>query len=174
MDDISLSDAELEPDADVVLRHRLVINNGAALDESLSRIALALPFAQHQTVTSPAHPTPNIDDDLTRELAFYKQARDAVLTGRKQLVADGIPFTRPSDYFAEMIKSDGHMDRVRERLLEEAGRKKNSEDARKQRDLKKFGKQVQQEKLLQRQHEKKDTMDKIKSLKSGACDWGLC
>ena len=44
-------------------------------------------------------------------------------------------------------------------------RKKAAAEARRQRDLKKFGKQVQVAKLQQRAKEKRDTMEKINTLK---------
>ena len=69
------------------------------------------------------------------------------------------------DYFAEMVKSDEHMDKLRNKLLTEAANKKASEDAKKQRQLKKFGKQVQHETLQSRQKEKRETLERIKSLK---------
>lgn len=31
-----------------------------------------------------------------------------------------IPFTRPNDYYAEMVKSDEHMERIRTKLVDEA------------------------------------------------------
>lgn len=42
---------------------------------------------------------------------------------------------------------------------------KKSEEARKQRDLKKYGKQIQHEKLKQREMEKKGFQDKIQGIK---------
>lgn len=81
------------------------------------------------------------------------------------LKKEGVPFTRPGDYFAEMVKSDEHMGRIKKKLYDEAANKKASAEARKQRDLKKFGKQVQVAKLQQRQKEKRETLEKINSLK---------
>ena len=52
-------------------------------------------------------------------------------------MAAGVPFSRPDDFFAEMIKSDEHMAKVRQRLLDEAASMQAAERARKQRDLKK-------------------------------------
>lgn len=66
---------------------------------------------------------------------------------RKMILQAKIKFTRPDDYFAEMLKTDAHMEKVRERLIDEAQGMKKSEDAKKQRLLKKFGKQVQQQKV---------------------------
>ena len=76
-----------------------------------------------------------------------------------------IPFSRPSDYYAEMVKSDEHMERVRTKLVEEAQGIKKSEAAKKQRELKKYGKQIQVEKIKQREIEKKSFMDKTAGVK---------
>ena len=62
-----------------------------------------------------------------------------------------MPFTRPSDYFAEMVKSDAHMERIRQRLLDESATIKRSDEKRKEREGKKFGKQVQVEKQKERE-----------------------
>jgi len=62
-----------------------------------------LPFGSPGSDGSPN----DIHDDLKRELAFYNTALDAVLQARIQCGEYSIPFTRPSDFFAEMIKSDG-------------------------------------------------------------------
>ncbi|KAG4216565.1 hypothetical protein PC116_g34954, partial [Phytophthora cactorum] len=64
-----------------------------------------------------------------------------------------------------MVKDDGHMEKVKAKLIEEASAKKASAEARKQRDLKKFGKQVQVAKLQERQKAKRETLEKIKTLK---------
>ena len=51
--------------------------------------------------------TLDIHDDLKREVAFYDLALEAVQQGRKKCQQAGIPFSRPGDFFAEMVKSDG-------------------------------------------------------------------
>jgi rRNA-processing protein EBP2 len=107
----------------------------------------------------------DVEDDLNRELSFYKQSLDAVKDARAKLKKEGVPFTRPTDYFAEMVKSEEQMGKVKAKLVDEAARKKASADARRQRDLKKFGKAVQVAKLQERDRTKRDTMDKINSLK---------
>lgn len=98
-------------------------------------------------------------------LRRYKQALHAAIEGRKRTDALNIPFTRPADFFAEMVKTDEHMERVRQKLLDERAGIKASEEAKKQRELKKFGKKVQVEKLLERQKRKKDMADKVKGLR---------
>lgn len=108
---------------------------------------------------------PDIEDDLNRELAFYQQSLTAAQEARSLLKKEGVPFSRPTDYFAEMVKSDEHMTRVKKVLVDAAASKKASAEARKQRDLKKFGKAVQMEKQKERAKEKRDTLDRINSLK---------
>ena len=80
-----------------------------------------------------------------------------------------LPFTRPADYFAEMVKSDSHMERIRQRLLDESAGMKRSEEKRKEREGKKFGKQVQLEKIKERQQSKKEIEERLKGLKRSEC-----
>ncbi|KXJ93100.1 eukaryotic rRNA processing protein EBP2-domain-containing protein [Microdochium bolleyi] len=174
-DDIPMSDLEdLDDDEkdDLVPHQRLTINNTTALLAALNRISIptdkSVSFITHQTVVS-SEPTAgkieDIQDDLKRELAFYAQSLEAAKRGRALLKAEGVPFARPTDYFAEMVKDDDHMGKVKAKMIEEASAKKASAEARKQRELKKFGKQVQHAKLQERNKAKKDTLDKIQSLK---------
>lgn len=51
-------------------------------------------------------------DEFKRESMFHRQAQAAVLEGIKRLKSLGIPIRRPDDYFAEMAKSDDHMQKV--------------------------------------------------------------
>ncbi|SMR49552.1 unnamed protein product [Zymoseptoria tritici ST99CH_3D1] len=170
-EDIPLSDIESlasEDRGDVIPHQRLTINNTAALQRSLKAFALpsSLPFSATQSVTS-AEPVQiaDVEDDLNRELAFYRQSLNAVTEARTKLKKEGVPFTRPTDYFAEMVKSEEQMGKVRSKLLDETARKKASADARRQRDLKKFGKAVQVAKLQDRAKEKTATLDRIQTLK---------
>jgi rRNA-processing protein EBP2 len=109
-------DSDMEEDGDIVPYQRKPHkDNHAALTQALSTFALpfsTLPFNQHLSVTSTEDVTVDVNDDLNRELAFYKQALEAATIGRKKLLAEGVPFSRPSDYFAEMVKDDEHMDKV--------------------------------------------------------------
>lgn len=174
--DIALSDLEDMADSDredLFVKTKLSINNQPALLASLKRIALPrdignVPFSTHQIVAS-SEPTASkiedISDDLNRELQLYAQSLEAAKKARALLRAEGVPFSRPKDYFAEMLKDDGHMEKVKAKLVEEATAKKASAEARKQRDLKKFGKQVQVAKLQERHKQKRETLEKIKALK---------
>ncbi|KAI8909955.1 eukaryotic rRNA processing protein EBP2-domain-containing protein [Powellomyces hirtus] len=152
------------------LVEKVYANNTTALlsrleDIRIDQAGMKVPWIETQSVTSPdvldLEPA-DVHDDLKRELAFYKQALFAATEGRKRIRAAGVPFSRPDDFFAEMVKSDEHMAKVRQRLLDEAASIQAAERARKQRDLKKFGKKVQQEKLAERAKTKKSEMEKVK------------
>lgn len=174
-EDIPMSDLEdldEEDKEDLIPHTRLTINNTSALLAALERISLPtgknIPFATHQSIVSAsatAESIPDVSDDLQRELAFYSQCLEAAQQGRAKLLAEGVPFSRPKDYFAEMVKEDAHMEKIKAKLVEEASSRKAAAEARKLRDLKKFGKQVQVAKLQERQKEKRETLEKIKTLK---------
>ena len=57
------------------------------------------------------------------------------------------------------------MERIRSRLLDEAAGMKASEEAKKLRHMKKFGKSVQHAKLAERQKEKKAMGEKVKEFR---------
>lgn len=64
-----------------------------------------------------------------------------------------------------MVKTDAHMERIRQRLLDESAGIKKSDEKRKEREGKKFGKQVQIEKLKEREKSKKEMEERLKGLK---------
>lgn len=172
-EDIPLSDIDEEADGaeDIIPYQRLTINNTAALTKALTSIALptaSMPFSEHLTLSTPAAvDIPDINDDLNRELALYSQSLSAVQEARRLLKKEDkdFPFSRPSDYFAEMVKDDEQMARVKSRLIESAASKQASADAKKQRGLKKFGKAVQQQREQERAQDKRKMMDTVKNLK---------
>jgi len=90
-----------------------------------------LPFRENRdSKTNPL----DIHDDLKREVAFYNAALEAVNLARTKFRKGGIPFARPDDFFAEMVKTDEHMASVKDRLIFEnkkieavAQRKSNKE-----------------------------------------------
>jgi rRNA-processing protein EBP2 len=175
--DVPVSDLEDSDLEDTVPYQKMTINNGPALVASRTRIAVVkkpktTPFHHHNSLVSSLPPVsesiPDPNDDLTRELEFYRIARTAVLSARDLLKSEGVPFSRPADYFAEMVKTDEHMGRVKQKMYSEAAGKKAAEEARKLRDARKFGKAVQVAKEQERAKEKKTTLDRIKELKRSA------
>jgi rRNA-processing protein EBP2 len=98
-------------------------------------------------------------------LFSYKQALHSAQAAKALAAKHNLPFTRPSDYFAENVKSDSHMERIRVRLLNEKTGIAQSEQKRREREGKKFGKQVQLEKQKERERDKKDMEERLKGLK---------
>ncbi|KAJ3296439.1 rRNA-processing protein and EBNA1-binding protein ebp2 [Rhizoclosmatium sp. JEL0117] len=175
-DDEDEDDDEDDDDADNN-KPKVFKNDKIALRAKLDHIRLdntpgaVLPWIEFQRVTAskPLDLLPaEVDNDLKREMAFYKQALEAALVGYKELRKLNVPVHRPDDYYAEMIKSDEHMNMVRQKLVDEANAIAASEKAKKLRDAKKFGKKVQQEKLLERQKSKREELDKVKLLRKKA------
>ena len=101
-------------------------------------------------------------------LCSYKQALHGAKAARALAADHHLPFTRPDDFFAEMVKTDAHMERIRQRLLDESAGIAKSEARRREREGKKIGKQVQLEKLKERERSKKDMEERLKSLKRSA------
>jgi len=125
----------------------------------------SLPWTETLSTAYPSTHAVDVENDLDRELAFYKQALFSAEKAKELAVKNNLPFTRPSDYFAEMVKSDAHMERIRQRLLDENAVIKKSEEKKREREGKKFGKQVQVEKLKERERGKKELDERLKGLK---------
>lgn len=78
----------------------------------------------------------------------------------------GIPAIRPDDYFAEMIKRDVHMKRVKAHLLGKKKRIEEAQERRRIRDQQKFGKKTQLNALKEKLEKKKQTLEAIKYWKN--------
>ncbi|KAL6618538.1 eukaryotic rRNA processing protein EBP2-domain-containing protein [Neocallimastix sp. 'constans'] len=103
------------------------INDTAALNKRYNDIRLdipgvKIPWIELQTITYNKDlgiDDKTVHDDLKRELAFYEQGLAAALEGRKKYKALNKPFSRPNDYFAEMVKTDEQMSKIRQNMIEE-------------------------------------------------------
>ncbi|KAI8092567.1 putative rRNA-processing protein ebp2 [Halteromyces radiatus] len=176
LEDSQNTDQESEDEDDIKEQEQYIPKNDEdALRRLTDKLRLKdLPWIETMQVTSTKpieiKQDDNQDQDMARELAFYQQALEAARIARDKFKELDVPFSRPDDYYAEMLKSDEHMAKIRQRLLDEAARNKASEEAKRQRLLKKFGKKVQVQKQLDRQKEKAQTLDKIKLLKRKRAD----
>ncbi|XP_054645713.1 probable rRNA-processing protein EBP2 isoform X1 [Dunckerocampus dactyliophorus] len=110
------------------------------------------------------------DDDFQREMFFYRQAQATVLEALPLLNKHNVSTKRPDDYFAEMAKSDQHMQKIRKKLLSKQAMLEKSEKAKKIREQRKFGKKVQIEVIQKRQKEKKAMMSSVKKYQKGMTD----
>jgi len=108
-----------------------------------------------------------VHNDFKREMLFYRQAQAAVLEGLPRLQSMNVMTKRPEDYFAQMAKSDDHMNKIRAKLLSKEQGQERAEKIKKLRELKKYGKKVQLEVQQKRQKEKKDMLDEMKKIRKG-------
>eukprot|EP00741_Cyanophora_paradoxa_P005330 tig00000880_g5169.t1 len=159
-------EAELERLALEGLRNkgsRPHVNNTAALLQKLEDIKLPDDAWIETLAITPERPVTveNPEDDLGREVAFYEAALAGVKAAQKILDDAQVPFRRPADYFAEMVKSDTHMLKIKNRLLEEKKRIEGAAERRRQRELAKFGKQVQVKREQEKAQQKKKNISDI-------------
>ncbi|XP_071732687.1 probable rRNA-processing protein EBP2 homolog [Rutidosis leptorrhynchoides] len=160
------SGSESEGDEDVKLAEpsKTAIYNKEGILDKLNDIIwpedvewihkLSLDIEQEQQV--------DVNDDLAREMAFYTQAIEGTRQAFVKFQSMGLPFLRPTDYYAEMVKTDSHMEKIKGRLLSEKKRIEEAEERRKMRDNKKKAKEVQAEKQKERVKQKKDEIESVK------------
>eukprot|EP00249_Psilotum_nudum_P010250 c22428_g1_i1 orf=153-794(+) len=140
------------------------IYNTVGLHEKLEEIGWPqdVDWIQHLTVSFQQPNEIDVNDDLSREMAFYTQALEGTRDAYNKLELMGIPFLRPEDYYAEMVKTDAHMLKVKDKLLFQKKTLEEAEERRKARETKKFAKAVQAQKLKERVKQKKEEIDSVK------------
>lgn len=182
---IAFSKGLLKPGINVEVQSRAeAINDVDGLTQTLELLKNDLPWIERMDVSAAPLRAPKpmleqlgenpddltgdqVEDDFKREMKFYRQAQTAVLEGIPKLHRLGIKTRRPDDYFAQMAKTDLHMKKVREKLLEKQLSMERSEKAKKLRELRKYGKKVQQEVLQKRHKEKKEMLEQVKKYRKG-------
>lgn len=113
---------------------------------------------------------PEVDpvlNDFKREIEFQRQAQGAVIEGIARLHELKIETKRPDDYFAEMAKSDEHMQKVRKFLLAKQEGQAKSERVRQLREQRKMAKILQKQTNEKRAAEKKKMLDEVKAFRKG-------
>ncbi|XP_045764932.1 probable rRNA-processing protein EBP2 homolog [Maniola jurtina] len=106
-------------------------------------------------------------NEFKRENLLHRQAQAAVLDGIKRLKELNIPTRRPDDYFAEMAKSDEHMQKVRKSLMSKQAAQARTEKVRQLRDQKKIAKRVQIDSKLKQATDKKQMLEQLKRVRKG-------
>lgn len=109
-------------------------------------------------------------NDFKREMMFHRQAQSAVLEAIPRLKQMGIATKRPDDYFAEMAKTDDHMQKVRQALMKRQVETQQKERVRQLRIQRKEGKAIQTQVRVERQKEKKEILDQVKKARKGMSD----
>lgn len=120
--------------------------------------------AKIKSFTSDEDPVLN---DFRREMTFHRQAQAAVVEGISRLHALNIPTKRPDDYFAEMAKTDEHMQKVRSNLAAKQQGQAKSERLKQIREQRKMGKLIQRQARVQKDTDKREMLDKLKKFRKG-------
>ncbi|KJH47690.1 eukaryotic rRNA processing protein EBP2 [Dictyocaulus viviparus] len=159
----------------IALKKRPIIKKCAEIREKIAEFAEKLPWIETLDITTKSELTKEmINSDFDREMQLvlheccsYHQAEKAVQLAVPRLLSLGVKVIRPSDYYAEMAKSDGHMQKVRQRLLTIQKGKERQEALRKIREEKKYAAMVKKELLEKRSNEKKLLLDAVKKHRKG-------
>lgn len=104
-------------------------------------------------------------DGVKLESTFLGLATEAAREAYRRLRVMRIPCSRPTDFYAEMMRPDKQMYKVRSRASEEERRIKVVEDRKKSHAAKKFAKKARSKKLEARAQEKRQTLTDIDSWK---------
>ncbi|KAL2558535.1 putative rRNA-proCES [Forsythia ovata] len=163
---VSETESEEGEDEDVKLTEpsKNAVNNKDGLLDKLGDISWPdnVKWIQKLSIDIDQEQEVDINDDLTRELAFYTQALESTRQAFVEFQSIGLPFLRPSDYYAEMVKSDAHMEKVKSRLLSEKRNVEEADERRKARENKKLAKEIQAQKLKERAKQKKEDIESVK------------
>jgi len=131
-----------------------------------------IPFSEHMTIVNPEpiHLTEEakklqINNDIKREVAFYNSARENVQRAMTFCVQAKIPIERPRDFFAEMVKSDEQMRKIKSNLLKQQNKIAKFEEKKGRLENKKFHKAIKSFTQQKRHQEKRDNMTAINTLK---------
>jgi len=100
-------------------------------------------------------------DGVKLESEFLSIAADAVKEAYRRLRVMKVPCSRPPDFYAEMMRPDNLMFKVRSWASEEQRRIKIVEERKKGKAAKKFAKKARSEKLQARAKEKRQTLEDI-------------
>ena len=128
-----------------------------------------LDIVSNTAIDPPENPL-DTNDDLKRELAFYKVAEEAVKIGKQHFKSTKMKFTRPMDFFAEMVKSDEQMAKIKDRLIFESKKMQAFEQRKANKEQIGREKEKRDAKLKQKAREKRDNLSKVEEWKKDAAN----
>lgn len=108
---------------------------------------------------------PDPENDLHREVQFYNQALFAVESAIRNFKKQGISYKRPLDFYAEMVKTDKHMTKIKGKLLQEQNKIKAVEQSKALALQKKYSKRVHSDRVQEKARMKKQTLEAINNLR---------
>lgn len=151
-------------------------NDEPALEKKLADIALfarpgneknsGFPFWESLSVTMPLEgklPDSLALDDLKREQRFAELATAATHIGLDKLRKQKTKFRRPADYFAQMVKTDVQMGKVKAKILHQKEKIESAEKRRNNREIAKNKKKVRSSQLQKEQEKKRKAKEEIEA-----------
>ncbi|KFB38896.1 hypothetical protein ZHAS_00006212 [Anopheles sinensis] len=106
-------------------------------------------------------------NEFKREILFHRQAQAATIEGIRRLHELGVATKRPSDFFAEMAKSDDHMQRITKVLQDKQEGIAKSERMRQLREQRRIGKLIQRQATEKRDEERRKMLSDVKKFRKG-------
>lgn len=135
-----------------------------SLKEKTQRL-IKLPWIERLDVVSKAtlgfNSQEEVHDDLKREVVFYDCAIEAVNLAKQKFQKQKIPFHRPDDFFCEMVKSDDHMNKIKDRLVFESKKISAFEQRKANKENKLRSKELKQAKILRDSQRKKQHFNNV-------------
>mmetsp|Transcript_20676 Transcript_20676/g.48556 ORF Transcript_20676/g.48556 Transcript_20676/m.48556 type:complete len:465 (+) Transcript_20676:116-1510(+) len=110
----------------------------------------------------------DVHDDIRRETAFHDLALEAATLARMECEEVGIPFSRPEDFFAEMIKSDDHMAKIKDRLIFETKKMEAVERRKSNKEQTLMAKERHAHRLAEKAKQKKAHMSAVSDWRDSA------
>jgi len=107
----------------------------------------------------------NVDDDIKRELIFYNLTLNNSVKGIVKLRENGEKLNRPGDFFAEMVKSDGQMGKIKKQIVSEQQRIKKFEEKKNKIQNVKFAKAMKDDQSKKKADFKRKTKEGLESWK---------
>ncbi len=110
-------------------------------------------------------PELNQDDDIKRELIFYNLSLKNAAKGISKLKDAKEKLNRPGDFYAEMMKGDHQMEKVRKQIVNERQRIKKLEEKKNKMHNVKFAKAMKDNQNKEKAAFKRKTKEGIESWK---------
>ena len=153
-----------------------IVNDLDALNRCLERIqyrvdskASRVPWIEHLSLIVNRYVVEDEailpEEDQKREATFRHITELGVREALRRLCMLKLPFSRPQDFYAEMLKPDIQMNKIQKKLIEQQTKIKCVEERKKKKLQKKFAKELRAEKLQQKQREKIENLKKVEKWK---------
>ncbi|CAM9419414.1 unnamed protein product [Ascophyllum nodosum] len=142
--------------------------NKAGLLQKADEMSRNIPWEETLTISGIPLELEDVHDDLKREVSFYNNTLEAVKRGRSLLVAAKVPYKRPDDFLCEMVKTDAHMDKIKDKLIFEQQKMAAFEQRKSRQEQRKYAKELSSNKQAEKSKRKREGLEDIEQWKKGA------